>query len=196
MSTSSGNARLQVAIDENELNKRPGQRDVERGDLHTEKQRFSPNPQESSSSNIEDESDEYTRLLKFIDLEAKKEKRGRGEGRGNGEDQEMQRLWYMPWKKVPVQGTMAQKVSQSWLETDISQGLSDSEVENRRTLFGYNELERYVNRTPALQRKRLSILYTVRESIQFFSLLGIFVAQFFSVRAASACISFTLLMPN
>ena len=146
MSASSGNPRLQAGADANDGNKR-GPRDVEQGDLHTEKQRFTPNLEGSSSSNEgkpEDEGDEYTRLLKFIELEAKKEKLRRDEDHGGDEDQEMRRLWYMPWKKVPAQSTSttARKVPKDWLETDISQGLSLSEIETRRARFGYNELER------------------------------------------------------
>jgi H+-transporting ATPase len=149
MSVSPGNPRLQVATDANEGAKR-GQRDVEQGNPHTEKQRFSPDFQGSSSNNNnnpEDETDEYIRLLKYIDLEAKKEKRRRDEGRVNDGDEEMQRLWYMPWKKVPVTSASAKggKVPLSWLETDITQGLSLPEIEMRRARFGYNELERYVN---------------------------------------------------
>jgi H+-transporting ATPase len=151
MSASPGNSGLQVAADANEGGKK-GQRDVEQGNPHTEKQRFSPNLQGSSSSideNPEDESDEYIRLLKYIDLEAKKEKGRRGEGHDDSEDEEMQRVWYMPWKKVPVSstgpGTKGRKVPLSWLETDITQGLSLPEIEMRRSRFGYNELERYVN---------------------------------------------------
>jgi len=143
MSASSGNPRLQAA-DANKRNVRPGQCDVEQGDLQTEKQRFSPNPQESSSN---DEPDEYARLLKFIDLEAKKEKGRREDDSAEGEDQEMRRLWYMPWKKVPVQSTKARKVPPSWLETGMSQGLSDAEVDGRRARFGYNELERCVGQS-------------------------------------------------
>ncbi|KAI9458885.1 plasma-membrane proton-e [Lactarius psammicola] len=112
-----------------------GHHDVEQGNLETEKQRYSPNSQES------DEPDEYTRLLKFIDIEAKKEKRGRDRDRGDGEEQETRRLWYMPWKKVPVESTRARKIPLSWLDTDMSQGLSESEINERRARFGYNELE-------------------------------------------------------
>ena len=156
MSASPGIPRLQVATDANEGAK-TSQRDVEQGDLHTEKQRLSPNLQGSSSSNDENpenEADEYIRLLKYIDLEAKKEKRQRDEGHDDGEDEEMQRLWYMPWKKVtvPSTSTKGRKVPLSWLETDITQGLSPPEIEMRRARFGYNELERYV------KQKRLAPL--------------------------------------
>ncbi|SRR6266478_1396201 len=151
MSAPSGNPRLQVATDGNEGSKK-GQSDVEQGDLHTERQRFSPNSPTlqrqtpSNEENPEEETDEYIRLLKFIDLEAKKEKQSRDEDRGDGEDQEMQRVWYMPWKKVPVPSTSAKarKVPLSWLETDITQGLSLPEIEMRRARYGHNELERYV----------------------------------------------------
>ncbi len=130
MSSSSGNPQLQ-ATDANDSNKRPDQHDVERGDQLNS----------SNDENLDDEPDEYTRLLKFIDLEAKKEKRKGDEDDGSDEDQEMRRLWYMPWKKVPVQSAKGGKVPQSWLETDMSQGLSDSEVDNRRARFGYYELD-------------------------------------------------------
>ena len=185
MSASSGDPRPQAA-GADEGNKRPGQRDVEQGDLDTEKQRYSPNPQgagPSDEENLDNEPDEYARLLKFIDLEEKKEKRRRNDGGDNDEDQEMRRLWYMPWKKVPVQGTKARKVPKSWLETDMTEGLSDSEIDDRRARFGYNELERCVDQTLIPQRKRLSSLHTVRGSILSSSLLGTFVARFFSVRA-------------
>jgi len=185
MSASSGDPRPQAA-GADEGNKRPGQRDVEQGDLDTEKQRYSPNPQGAGSSdeeNLDNEPDEYTRLLKFIDLEGKKGKRSRDDDGGDGEDQEMRRLWYMPWKKVLVQSTKARKVPQSWLETDMTKGLSDSEVDDRRARFGHNELERCVDQTLILQRKRLSSLHTAQGSIPSSSLLGTFVARFFSVRA-------------
>jgi H+-transporting ATPase len=191
MSSSSGNPQLQ-ATDANDSIKRPGQHDVERGDLHTEKQRYTPNPQELNSSNdenLDDEPDEYTRLLKFIDLEAKKEKRKGDEDGGSDEDQEMRRLWYMPWKKVPVQSAKGGKVPQSWLETDMSQGLSDSEVDNRRARFGYYELERCVEQTLILQRKSLSSLHTVRGSIPFSNLSGTFVVRFFLVRTDFSTLS-------
>ena len=194
MSASSGNPRLQAAADANE-GKTRGRHDVEQGNPHTEKARFSPNLDGSSPSsdeNFEDETDEYIRLLKFIDSEAKKEKFKRDGDRGGDEEQETQRVWYMPWKKRVVVGSAkAGKVPPSWLETDVSRGLSLAEVETRRERFGYNELERHVNQSIALQRRCVLTLYTVLESILFSSLLGISVAQFFSVRAATICAPLT-----
>lgn len=184
MSASFGDPRPQVEADER--SKGPDQRDVEQGDLDTEKQRYSPNPQgagPSDEENLDNEPDEYTRLLKFIELEAKKEKRRPDDDGGDGEDQEMRRLWYMPWRKVPVQGTKARKVPQSWLETDMTKGLSDSEIDARRARFGYNELERCVAQRPILQRKHLSSLHIVQGSIPSSSLLGTFAARYFSVCA-------------
>lgn len=146
MSTSSSGAHSgKAAPNADEGNKgSSGHCDVEQGDLETEKQRYSPNSQESGSfndGNFEDEPDEYIRLLKFIDVEAKKEKRRRGRDRGGDEEQETRRLWYMPWKKVVVESTSTCKVPQRWLDTDMSQGLSESEINERRARFGYNELE-------------------------------------------------------
>ena len=180
MSPSSSNPQPQ-ATNSNDSNKTPVQHDVERGDLHTEKQRYTPNPQAFNDENLDDEPDEYTRLLKFIDLEAKKEKRKGDKDGGSDEDQEMRRLWYMPWKKVPV-SAKGDKVPQSWLETDMSQGLSDSEVDNRRTRFGYNELERCVEQTLILHRKSLTSLHTVRGLIPLSNLSATFVVRFFLVR--------------
>lgn len=181
MSASSGSPRLQAA-DANKRDVRPGQRDVEQGDPQTEKQRFSSNPQESSSNdeNLDAEPDEYARLLKFIDLEAKKEKGRRSDDAAEGEDQEMRRLWYMPWKKVPVRSTKARKVPPSWLETDMSQGLSDAAIDGRRARFGYNELERCVGQSLILQ-KTLSSLYAAPGSIPSSSLLGTSGVRFFLV---------------
>ncbi|KAH8998130.1 plasma-membrane proton-e [Lactarius akahatsu] len=146
MSTSTSNTHAgKAAANANVGNKgSSGHHDVEQGDLETEKQRYLPNSRESDSFNngdLEDEPDEYTRLLKFIDIEAKKEKRGGDRDRGDGEEQETRRLWYMPWKKVTVEDTRAGKVPQSWLDTHMSQGLSESEINERRARFGYNELE-------------------------------------------------------
>jgi H+-transporting ATPase len=184
MSTSSGDPRPQVAeADDN--NRRPVLRDVEQGDLDTENQRYLPNPQgvgSSNEENLDNEPDEYTRLLKFIDLQAKKEKRRSGGDGGDGGDQEMRRLWYMPWKKVPVEGIQARRVPQTWLETDMTKGLSDSDVDDRRARLGYNELERCVDQN--LQKKRLSFLHTAQGSIPLSSLLATSVARFFSVCAA------------
>jgi H+-transporting ATPase len=144
MSSSLGNSPAGASTGASQGSKIPGRRDVERGDLETEKHRYSPNFQKFGHLNdedIENESDEYIRLLQYIDIEGKKEKRSSDQG-SSDEEEETKLLWYMPWKKVPVKSTKARKVPQGWLETDIYQGLSDSEVADRRERFGFNELER------------------------------------------------------
>jgi len=68
----------------------------------------------------------------------------------------------MPWKKVPIQGTKACKVPKNWLEMEMMKGLSDSEIDDRRARFGYNELERCVDQTLIPQWKCSSYLHTVQ----------------------------------
>jgi H+-transporting ATPase len=161
MSTPSSNPHASITLaspNEGNLGS-SGHHDVEQGDLETEKRRYTPNSQGSvslSSENLAHEPDEYIRLLKFIDIEAKKEKHGRDRDGGDGEEQEMRRLWYTPWKKVPAASTGVRRVPQSWLDTNMSQGLSETEIIERRTRFGYNELERYATQTLAFKSKYLS----------------------------------------
>ena len=90
--------------------------------------------------------DEYGALVTFI----RAQKRS-----GGGDDEEesdirivKKRSLWTPWKVREVrvnkngeEEAVAQKVPQAWLETDIFQGVSESEVPNRRAMFGYNELE-------------------------------------------------------
>ena len=159
MSTPSSNPHASITLaSPNEGNSgSSGHHDVEQGDLETEKHRYSPKSQGSvslSSENLAHEPDEYIRLLKFIDIEAKKEKHGRDRDAGDGEEQEMRRLWYMPWKKVPAASTAARKVPQSWLGTNMSLGLTETEITERRARFGYNELERYATQMLAFKSKR------------------------------------------
>lgn len=161
MSTPSSNPHASITLaSPNEGNSgSSGHHDVEQGDLETEKHRYSPKSQGSvslSSENLAHEPDEYIRLLKFIDIEAKKEKHGRDRDGGDGEEQEMRRLWYKPWKKVPAASTAARKVPQSWLGTNMSQGLTETEITERRARFGYNELERYATQMLAFKSKRSS----------------------------------------
>ncbi|KAF7378377.1 Plasma membrane ATPase [Mycena sanguinolenta] len=51
------------------------------------------------------------------------------------------RLWYAPWKTVAVESDKERKIPDDWLQTNMTQGLSDSDVETRRKQFGYNELQ-------------------------------------------------------
>lgn len=89
--------------------------------------------------------DEYTDLVNFI----------RAQKAHGGDDEEedtgrivKKRDWLMPWKTYQVrvnkngeEETVSAKVPSSWLETDIFQGVPESDVPRRRGQFGYNELE-------------------------------------------------------
>lgn len=97
---------------------------------------------------IEDTGDEYSNLLRFVDEEAKRAKRGGDDGEDDGLTKKRVRKWYAPWSvdeyTVDKNGEVVQgkkTVPSSWLETDMQQGLSDSDVTTRRGDFGYNELE-------------------------------------------------------
>lgn len=196
MSTPSSNPHASITLaspNEGNLGS-SGHHDVEQGDLETEKRRYTPNSQGSvslSSENLAHEPDEYIRLLKFIDIEAKKEKHGRDRDGGDGEEQEMRRLWYTPWKKVPAASTGVRRVPQSWLDTNMSQGLSETEIIERRTRFGYNELEsprvnpivQFVGyfRGPILFVMELAVLLSagLRDWIDFGVIIGILMLNAF-----------------
>jgi H+-transporting ATPase len=81
---------------------------------------------------------EYTRLVKFMstyrgDVKADKD---RGQIRES-------RVWYAPWKKRQFRWKyvgVRQELPDDWHFTDIHQGLSDSDVDERRRSVGFNEL--------------------------------------------------------
>ena len=151
MSASAGDVKGQAAQGADEKNRGPpetthaekGQVDPEKGDPNAEDER-NRSSDDLNEDDVYNESDEYTRLLKYIDLEAKKSRRGGDEGGDDEEEGEMKRVWYMPWKKRRVSSQENQKVPQHWLETDMLKGLSEEEITKRRGKFGYNELERFV----------------------------------------------------
>jgi H+-transporting ATPase len=94
-------------------------------------------------------------LLRYVADQAEKQKnKAKGGDEDEDKDAKYKRLWYAPWKKVRMGGG-AKKVSPSpndcllnrqvppeMLETDRTKGLTASEAEERRSTFGYNELER------------------------------------------------------
>jgi H+-transporting ATPase len=53
------------------------------------------------------------------------------------------RPWWKFWKSkdIATTGAAAGKPPREWLDTDINQGISDSEVQQRRRRFGWNELK-------------------------------------------------------
>ncbi|KOS16208.1 plasma-membrane proton-e [Malassezia pachydermatis] len=89
--------------------------------------------------------DEYGQLVAFI-----RSQKGHSdeEGQNDGSRIVKKRNWLMPWKVQEVRVNkngevedVPQQVPASWLETDVFQGLNDSEVTKRRQMFGFNELE-------------------------------------------------------
>lgn len=144
MSASSGNVRNEAAANTDEKNRGSPSHDLEQGDPEVEKRRNNDIREEDEEDENLDEGDEYTRLLKYIDVEAKKQKHKGDDGGADEEEVEKRRLWYAPWKKVPVEPEGQRKVPSAWLETDMTKGLSEEDITSRRSKFGYNELERYV----------------------------------------------------
>lgn len=109
-----------------------------------EQQEKAPAPEGDAEEDMPE--DEYGALVHFI----------RSQKRGGGEDSEddgsrivRKRNWMMPWKVREVrvnkngeeESVVEEKVPESWLETDIFQGVSEADVQKRRQAFGYNELE-------------------------------------------------------
>lgn len=82
--------------------------------------------------------DEYTRLVKFMSTY-------RGDSKADKEAGEIResRTWYTPWKKRKFRWKYVgagQEFPDDWRFTDIRQGLSDSDVDERRRNVGFNEL--------------------------------------------------------
>jgi len=95
------------------------------------------------------EEDEYTTLLNYVAKVAEKKPLAAGMN-SDGSYEKKHRLWYAPWKTKTVkydrQGEVipsdtAKVTPEDWLETDVSQGLTDGQVEERRKIMGWNELE-------------------------------------------------------
>ncbi|KZT60582.1 plasma-membrane proton-e [Calocera cornea HHB12733] len=118
-------------------------KDPEKGDPDKEAQRNDGKEPaaDDTDDNIEG-SDEYDTLLKFIDREAERQRK-HDEEAGDGEEKKMKktRVWYMPWKVVEVEDDTEKTVPKNWMETDMTKGLDDSAITERRQKFGYNELE-------------------------------------------------------
>lgn len=167
MSASPGNVQDEAASHTAETNRGDSGPccDLERGDHDADERRYNPAEDGGADEDPNKETDEYARLLKFIDVEAKKMKRRGEEGEEEDQQKEYRRVWYMPWKKEEgswsfllslfpccvltlrlwlhtVSGSGVRKTPKAWLETDMGRGLTDAEVAPRREKFGYNELER------------------------------------------------------
>lgn len=83
--------------------------------------------------------DEYERLVRYVSLY-----REPGVADIENEEGEMKRVWYAPWRRQFVPSSESAEAKQmfpdDWLLTDIKQGLSEAEVNNRRRRSGWNEL--------------------------------------------------------
>ncbi|KAN0064785.1 hypothetical protein ACQY0O_001842 [Thecaphora frezii] len=89
--------------------------------------------------------EEYQTLIEFIRAQ---KTAGGEEGEDDASRIVRKRNWLMPWKvteqRVNKHGEveeLSRKVPASWLETDMLRGISEADVQKRRSLFGYNELE-------------------------------------------------------
>ncbi|KAJ7743738.1 plasma-membrane proton-e [Mycena maculata] len=86
------------------------------------------------------EGDEYNVLLQYAkDQAALASKPGDDEDEDG--DRRQKRLWYAPWKKVNVKNEKEKKIPDDWLQTNMTQGLADTDVDTRRKQFGFNELQ-------------------------------------------------------
>lgn len=89
--------------------------------------------------------EEYSTLIEFI----RSQKGHSGEEEAIDDTHiEKRRNWMMPWKVTEVRVNkmgeieeVAAKVPSSWLETEMTRGISEAEVLKRRQMFGFNELE-------------------------------------------------------
>ncbi|MCO5560825.1 hypothetical protein L7F22_014445 [Adiantum nelumboides] len=89
--------------------------------------------------------DEYQALINFI----REQKSHSGDDDGDDTQVVTKRSFPAFWKKREVrvnkhgeeQEEVAAKTPASWLETDMTRGISESDVHKRRSMFGFNELE-------------------------------------------------------
>ncbi|KAJ6620759.1 putative hydrogen-exporting ATPase [Mycena sp. CBHHK59/15] len=86
------------------------------------------------------EGDEYDVLLRYANDQAALANKHDGDDDDEG-DRPQKRLWYAPWKKVTVKSDKEKKIPEDWLQTSMTQGLTDSDIDTRRRQFGYNELQ-------------------------------------------------------
>ncbi|CAN6668081.1 plasma membrane ATPase 1 [Trichomonascus vanleenenianus] len=81
--------------------------------------------------------DEYAALIKFISTHREK---GEEVQADDGDDEVSKKApWYAPWRKSKG-ASGAFQTPEAWLTTDLKQGLTDAEVEQRRKKTGYNEI--------------------------------------------------------
>ncbi|KAJ7935899.1 plasma-membrane proton-e [Mycena leptocephala] len=86
------------------------------------------------------EGEEYDVLLRYARDQAALAGKG-DDDEDDDDDGQRKRLWYAPWKTVTVKSEKEKKIPDDWLQTDMTQGLADSDVDTRRKQFGFNELQ-------------------------------------------------------
>ena len=120
--------------------------DVEKGDPALEQAHFDGEPSGGgiTEDDVMKESDEYGRLIKFIDLQAEKARNKRDDDVAADEESSGPAPWWKFWAKWSRSSANSgpMKVPSHWLETDMTVGLEESDVVIRRAKFGWNELER------------------------------------------------------
>ncbi|WVQ79755.1 plasma-membrane proton-efflux P-type ATPase [Cryptococcus sp. DSM 104549] len=117
------------------LTNRKHKKDPEEGDPEVEAKR----QEEDTKKKYQGE--EYDVLLKYVADEQQKQKNKKDDDGGEEEeDVKYVRKWYMPWKKTKVD-TGSKRIPSEWLETDRQKGLSSGDIEERRKVAGWNELE-------------------------------------------------------
>ena len=86
--------------------------------------------------------EEYTNLVRYISTFRDGRRKSTASELGM-DDEPAKRPWYAPWKgrggkKKGPEGAF--EVPDDWLDSELRQGLSNTEVENRRKKTGWNEL--------------------------------------------------------
>jgi H+-transporting ATPase len=117
------------------------QKDVETGDPAVERGRI----KSFSDPKVLNDLDEYTALQRYITSyrDPKAAVIDDEDGKKGDEDAKKGKKSWQFWKSggsKDAKGSDAGVVPDDWLNTDISKGISNTDVENRRRKFGWNEL--------------------------------------------------------
>ncbi|KAF2152006.1 plasma-membrane proton-e [Myriangium duriaei CBS 260.36] len=119
-----------------------GEKDLENG-APGNQSRAQSRKWSTAPGNIED-LDEYTALQKYIstyrDPKAAAEEEDAGK---NAKDAGKGKAWWQFWRSGTSSNAASDDpgvVPEEWLESDIKQGISNSDVEGRRKRFGWNEI--------------------------------------------------------
>lgn len=103
--------------------------DVENGD-HSRQA-----PDVNETANL----DEYTALNRYISTARDGRRGSASSAAASVESQEKKKPWWKFWAKGAADGE-GFVLPEEWLETDMRQGLSSSDIEPRRKRAGWNEL--------------------------------------------------------